>query len=122
MPKSVLIRSKSSRCCRPPLLLTLPIVRLCVSQTGDEQWRISAADRTITLVDSGTTRTCTVGVMDGKVLAAPMECTELDLALAAFPTVGLSQWSFSTIVGLMQVWNSYPILNDSDTELHCYGS
>ena len=114
------IKIKQHGAFRAPLLLTLPIVRML--QVGDEQWRISASDRTVTLVDSGKTRSCTVSVMDGKVLAAPMECTDRDLALAAFPSAGLSQWSFSTTVGLMQVWNSYPILNDSDTELHCYGS
>jgi hypothetical protein len=89
---------------------------------GDERWRISAADRTVDLVDSGKNRTCTVSVMDGKTLTAPTECTDLDLALAAFPSFDFVERPFLSIIGYMQVWNSYPILNNGDKELHCYGS
>ena len=97
-------------------------MRVCMSQTGDERWRISATDRTVTLVDSGDHRACTVSVMNGEALAAPTECTDLDLALAAFPSFNFMERPFLSTIGRMQVWNSYPILNNSDTELHCYGS
>lgn len=95
-----------------------------VFQTGDERWRISSADRTVTLVemDGGANRTCTVSVMDGKALGAPIACSELDVALAPFPSRNFVERPFLSAVGFMQVWNSYPILSDEDTEVHCYGS
>ena len=78
-------------------------LRVCVSQMGDEHWRISAADRTVDLVDTGKNRTCTVSVMDGKTLTAPTECTDLDLALAAFPSFELCGYTYRNPASLATI-------------------
>jgi hypothetical protein len=45
-----------------------------------------------------------------------------DLAIAPFPRQDFVTHPLLSTIGFIQAWNSLPILQSDDTELHCYGS
>ena len=82
---------------------------------GDEQWRIHAKGRTIKLV-VGEEEACTVLAAGG----GAATCQPDDVALAPFPTRDFVKRPFEAALGFVQLPSPLAIVDEDDTEVHCY--
>ena len=83
--------------------------------TGDDVWRSHAKGRTIRIVERAVDAGCTVVDPGG----GAATCQPDDLALAEFPARDFRLRPLQAIFGFVQSWNSLPVLDEGDTEVHC---
>lgn len=86
-----------------------------IGTLGDERWRRSSKGETIRYNDDGSgERSCSVLGQDES--QGPCDLDAIEFQPYEFD--GFVSWLATRTL----TWNSYVILDDDDSELHCYGS